>query len=276
MSKLESLSRSKSESFYHKTIKLLIYKYISQKNNNIVESSIEKYFENRRADLFFRLKNGKKAIVEVQHSKISVKEIIERTKEYNQQGIYVLWILHGKGECVASSKFPEHKKNVKITPTEKFLHTLYGGRVYYVNINVHNDKITIVPPFALHFSLSDNKSKRAFRRNFEYYYFRNSNFTYIPNWSLLCTDFNNFKIARFYDKNIKNSLKGKLLTFILNYIKDNPQDFKNYKKAKQLIKMVVNQFINRYGKHLIFDCINLIKEEIEINEKIINKFKKKR
>ena len=47
MSKLETLLNSKSESFYHKIIKQLIYKYMSQKSNNIVESSIEKSIENR-------------------------------------------------------------------------------------------------------------------------------------------------------------------------------------------------------------------------------------
>lgn len=265
----------KSESFYHKAIKQLIYKFVSEANKNIVESCTEKYLKNRRADVFFKFKNGYEVVVEIQHSKISVNEISERTKEYNQKGIHVLWILHGKGKCVASPKFPEHKKNVKISSTEKFLHTMYGGRVYYVNVNNKENNFTVTYPFALHFSFSDKKSKKSFRKNFEYYYIRNSNCTPIPNWNILCTNFKGIKIARFYDKNIKALLEYKILNFVEDFTKRDPQDCRKYRKGKNLIKLIINRFKNYYGKPLIIDCISLIKDKIEINEKSIIKFKKK-
>ena len=274
LSELVGQLNKKSESYYHKLIKQLIYKFITNECGNIIESSTEKYFKNRRADVFFKFKNGQKAVVEIQHSKISIKEISARTTEYNQQGIYVLWILHGRGKCVAAHKFPEHRKNVKISTTEKFLHSMYGGRVYYVNVNEDSGKIRITPPFALHFSFN-KKSKERYKKNFEYYYFRNSNFTPIPNWNIFCSDFNRFKIARFYDKNIKISLKNKILKFIQIYIKKNPQDYKKYRISKKLIKVIINRFNDYYGKPIIIESISLLRDIIEINEKAVYKFRKK-
>ena len=122
MAELKLIHETNSESFYHKAIKQMVFKFISQKSSNVIKSFTEKYFNNRRADVYFELSNGKKAVVEVQHSRISIKEIIERTEEYNNQNIYVLWILHGEGKCVASPKNPEHKKKLKISSVEKFLH----------------------------------------------------------------------------------------------------------------------------------------------------------
>ncbi|MFX0000088.1 MAG: competence protein CoiA family protein [Candidatus Hodarchaeota archaeon] len=160
MTNLLSTKSDRSESFYHKAIKRLIFNYISENKKKIVEKSLEKYINNRRADVYFRLNSGEQIVVEVQNSKIQVKEIIERTKNYNSNGIYVLWILYGNGYCVASPKYPEDKKNVKISTVENFLHRMYGGRVYYVNFKFYENKTTISTPFALHFSFSLKKKNR--------------------------------------------------------------------------------------------------------------------
>ena len=120
----KSIHETNSESFYHKAIKQMVFKFISQKSSNVIKSSTEKYFNNRRADVYFQLTNGKIAVVEIQHSRISIKEIIKRTEAYNNQNIYVLWILHGECKCVASPKNPENKKKIKISSVEKFLHKI--------------------------------------------------------------------------------------------------------------------------------------------------------
>lgn len=281
MSKIEELLDTKSESFYHKAIKELIYKFVSQKNYNVIEGTTEKYFGKRRADIFFKLRGGKKVVVEVQHSRISIKELKERTEEYNKQGIYVLWILHGKGKCVASSKFPENKKNVKISSAEKFLHMIYGGRVYYVNINKNKCNTSITLPFALHYSISDCRKlkKKAFRKNYEYYYIRNSNFTYIPNWNLLTTSFYDYKIARFYDKNIKTILKNQIDEFLQEYEIEILECLKNSKKTKKktkiLIKKVIKNFKRQYGKSILLKCIDSIKDRYHLNDRVLLKFKNK-
>jgi len=104
---------TKSESFAHKVIKQLIYAQIPKHNSHIVESSLEKYFEERRADVYFKFKSGEEVVVEIQNSRISSREITQRTKDYNLRDIYVLWILYGQGNCVGSIKIPTHEKDKK-------------------------------------------------------------------------------------------------------------------------------------------------------------------
>ncbi|MFX0005963.1 MAG: competence protein CoiA family protein [Promethearchaeota archaeon] len=129
MTNLLSAYNAKSESFYHKAIKRLLLKFISESNKRIIEKSLEKYINNRRADVYFKLNSGEEIVIEVQSSKISVKEIIERTEHYNNAGIYVLWVLYGNGTCVASPKSAVDKKDIKISTVENFLFKMLGGRV---------------------------------------------------------------------------------------------------------------------------------------------------
>ena len=271
MSNLISLHNTKSESFDHKAIKRLLFKYISNNNKSVAEKSLEKYINNRRADVYFRLASGEQIVVEVQSSKISVKEIINRTEHYNNAGIYILWVLHGNGACVASPKFPEDKNKVKISSVEKYLHRLYGGRVYYVNINFYKDKITLSPPFVLHFSSSTKKKhQKKFRTNYEIYYIKNVNFSKIPSWNLLCVNYNGFKLARFYDKNIIRVLKDDISA----YYKKNLRHFKSEKKV---LKSILNNFKTKYCNHLILIAIFKLNQEkrVKFNQKIIAKIYRK-
>ncbi|MFX0040137.1 MAG: competence protein CoiA family protein [Promethearchaeota archaeon] len=291
MSNILSIHNTKSESFYHKTIKRLFFKYISENNRGITEKSLEKYINNRRADVYFRFKSGEQIVIEIQNSKIPIKEIITRTEFYNNDGIYILWILYGDGACVASAKFPEDKRNIKISTLENFLHRMYGGRVYYVNLHFYNDKITISPPFALHFSLSScKKYRKIFQTKYEKFYIKNVNYAKIPSWSLLCVNYNGFKLARFYDRSIKIILKKEIFMFLkkkVNEDLDNDRsDLKNvqiyhgrriidlqYYKKKKLIKLILKHFNNTYGKYIIFQSIvELIQErKIDFDKKYVLK-----
>ncbi|MFX0030554.1 MAG: competence protein CoiA family protein [Candidatus Hodarchaeota archaeon] len=291
MSNLLSSHSTKSESFYHKTIKRLFFKYISENNRDIIEKSVEKYINNRRADVYFRFKSGEQIVIEIQNSKIPIKEIITRTEHYNNDGIYILWVLYGDGSCVASPKVPEDKRDIKISIIENFLHRMYGGRVYYVNIHLYENKITISPPFALHFSQSSSKKyRKLFQTKFEKFYIKNVNYVKIPSWSLLFVNYNGFKLARFYDKNIKRVLKEKIFNFIkkkiIKELDNNKSDLKSNKfyhrreiidlqiyKKKQLIKLILKQFNNSYGKSIIFQSLlELIQErKIEFDKKFVLK-----
>ncbi|TFF97739.1 MAG: hypothetical protein EU547_03505 [Promethearchaeota archaeon] len=292
MTHISELS-SPSESLVHKAIKQLVFKYISRYNKGVVESSLEKYFKKRRGDVYFKLRTGEEVVVEVQNSPISVKEVIERMKDYMEKDIFVLWILSGKGNAVASKKSPEHKKNVRISPVENFLHKIYGGRVYYVNVNQRKGKITLTPPYALHFSLSDTKSSTIYKEKFTHYYIRNVNIVRIPSWNLLCTEYT-FKIARFYDTNAATILKRKMERFILKHTTRTCQncqkhfkflrkcsindycDFKPY-HDKKLLKLIMSHFNRNYGKYIILKEIGALQVErsIPIKEKIIEKKMKK-
>jgi hypothetical protein len=282
-----------AESFSHKAIKQLILKYMAKNDSNIIKSSLEKYFQNRRADVYFKFRDGKEVVVEIQNSRISVKEIIDRTLDYNKKGMYVLWLLNGKGKIVNSPKMLCHMKDLKISPAEHFLHKIYGGRVYYVTLNKHNNKTTITPPFALHFSPSKKNSTQIFKSKFDYYYIRNVNFVKIPNWKLLCVDYT-FKIARFYDKHALKILKFKILGFLQEILKRNCSncqkrfkllrrctlsshcDFQPY-TGKKLIKIIIAYFGSKYGTPIILKALRQLSlvRKIDVKEKIIyKKFKK--
>ncbi|MHA1985662.1 MAG: competence protein CoiA family protein [Promethearchaeota archaeon] len=268
---------SKSESFAHKVIKQLLFKKVLENNSNITEASLEKYFESRRADVYFKFNSGQEVVVEIQNSPITSKEITARTKDYNNRGIYVLWILYGEGRCVGSPKKPKHAKNKKISPAEIRLHQLYRGRVYYVNIKYKEDKITTTLPFGLHFTNSDNIAPILFRKRFESFFVRNVNFTYIPNWNLLCTSYHNYKIARFYDQNIRNVLIEDLRDFAKrnNFLKN--QQLNHSKRTKKVFKLISTLFRDEYGQIFIINALRQLirNKELILKEKFLNKYEKK-
>ncbi len=260
-----------AESYFHKTIKLLLYKHLYENDGSIVKRSLEKYFGNRSADVYFKLDTGKEVFVEVQNSKISVKEIIARTKDYNAKGIFVLWMLYGDGKCVASPKKPEDTKAIRISLAENYLHRMYGGRVYYVNLDISRNKASLKTPFALHYTkLIKMKKQRLFKNRYDSYFLRDSNFMPIPNWNLLCTEFAGFKIARFYDKNIKSNLKEN----ILNFYKISKWRSHNDKK---FVREVIKSFKKKYGMYMIYKAIFELscENKIVLSRKVITNIKNK-
>jgi len=266
-----SLLSSPAESYFHKTIKLLLYKHFYENDKSIVKRSLEKYFGNRYADVYFKLDTGKEVVVEVQNSKISVKEIIARTKDYNEKGIFVLWMLYGDGKCVASSKRPKDTKSIKISLAENYLHRMYGGRVYYVNLDIRRNKASLKTPFALHYSKPIKKKKQSlFKNRYDSYFLRDSNFRTIPNWNMLCTEFAGFKIARFYDKNIKSLLKENILNFYKIAKKGSNND-------KKFVRMVIKSFKKKYGMYMIYNSIFelFFENKIALSRKIVSKIKNK-
>lgn len=265
-----SLTSTPAESWIHKILKKSIYQNIYE-NNDIVEYSLEKYFGNRFADIYFKLNNNQDIVIEIQNSAITIKEIINRTKDYNQKGIYVLWILHGNGKCVASPKEPRDKKKIKISLAESFLHKMYGGRVYYINLIKSRKKVSITLPFALHFSKLSNKRKRGmFKTRFHFFFYRDSNFIKVSNWRLLCTEFSDFKIARFYDKSLKVLLKEEILKKI-------PLKTNKVIKTKKSLYRIINCFKKKYGEYILLTVlIELNKQNvIQLSHKLIKRIKRK-
>ncbi|MFX0140394.1 MAG: hypothetical protein ACFFDN_42540 [Candidatus Hodarchaeota archaeon] len=182
-----------------------------------------------------------------------------------------MWILYEKGACIASPKFPEDNEEIKVSMVENFLNRMYGGRVYYTNINFYEHKTTISAPIALYFSFSSKKKNRKiFRTKYGRYYVKNPNFNKIPSWNIICVNYNGFKLARFYEKNITSVLKNR----ITYYFKMN---FKNYKSKKKMLKLIINHFKKKYRLFLVLNALlELIKEKkIEFNHHIDYKIQKK-
>ena len=118
-----------AESFEHKRMKQYMFENLHA-NNNIKRMELEYNVKSRRADLYGELIDGKKFVIEFQNSKISVAEIVERTKLYNENNMFVLWILNG----VSYKRTPQNEDEKYISIEEDRLHRMYKGRVYYMNM----------------------------------------------------------------------------------------------------------------------------------------------
>ena len=268
MQDIISIKSTHSESQSHKAIKYLLLDLLYTKNNLIISRILEKYFGNRFADVYFKLKDGHEIVIEVQNTKIPVKEIIKRTKDYNEKGVHILWILHGEGKCAASAKYPRDQKHLSISPAEKFLHGMYGGRVYYINISLKKTP-SISAFFALHYSTPMKKKlRKKFKTRYDSYYIRDTHHVSLSNLKMLCTTFSGYKIARFYDKNVKSVLKSRISSYC-------QEQCKVINKA--VIKQIIKKFHKKFGEFLIFDVIlDLAKEKkVDIDTKVLKKIKKK-
>jgi len=268
MQDIIAMKSTHSESQSHKAMKYLLYDLLYTKNDSIISRTLEKYFGNRFADVYFKLKDGHEIVIEVQNSKIPVNEIIKRTKDYNEKGAYVLWVLHGDGKCAASPKYPRDQKCMRISPAENYLQKMYGGRVYYININLKKTP-SISAFFALHYSKPMEKNLRnKFKTRFDSYYIRDTHLVNLSNLQLLCTTFSGYKIARFYDKNIKSLLKSRITSHCQEQCKV---------IDKVVIKQIKKRFHKKFGDFLIFDVIlDLAKEKkVDFDPKVLKKIKKK-
>jgi len=125
------------ESKEHIEMKKEIYELIKN-NNNTQEIVYEKTVKNRIADIYLKDKAGQQIVVECQCTKITAKEMSQRTKDYNDNNIYVLWILNTKNfnaiDNLDTWSNKKLNKIVRVSNLEKELHKTYFGRVYYFDV----------------------------------------------------------------------------------------------------------------------------------------------
>jgi competence protein CoiA len=116
-----SCQYGKGESEFHRICKQAIYDSLHQVDG-VDSCELEKDLGNVAPDIYFENKSIKIAI-EVQISNLTMDKIIERTKEYNRLGIYVLWLPIFHSDMQAERYAPKQ--------WEKWLHATNFGRVYY-------------------------------------------------------------------------------------------------------------------------------------------------
>jgi len=89
------------------------------------EAKPQKDYAELQADLSGRIgeADGTPVIIEIQKSSVSLELIKHRTKEYNKRTAYILWIIPLTKEL--------GEENFRPRLFERFLHTMYYGRVYY-------------------------------------------------------------------------------------------------------------------------------------------------
>lgn len=246
-----------SETIDHLLIKNFFYDNIPMAND-ITTIEQEKKIENRIADIFIKLNNGKKIVIEIQHSKISKSDLMQRTKEYNQEGIYVLWVLDGNGPY---DRKPKTESEMFISISEKELHKMYRGRVYYINAA---DTGILAPVYALHFPPYFEKK----RSSFGYEYYKQSKTkrsgVYYEISSLQLNLFRNkgFKLARFFDKNIKQQCISEVVYFLnafISFQSKKPIEAKRLCPDGLLLGVVIQKFYLKYGLYLLFDVLRTLK-----------------
>ena len=259
-----------SESRVHKTMKYILLNEISKHNLLIKEKTTEKYFRNRFADLYFRMRDGGEIAVEVQNSAISVNEIKNRMNDYNKNGTHVLWILNGEGKCCFSPKQPNDQIHAKMSPAEIFLHRIYGGRVYYIKLKEKNKEISFFQVYGLHFSKTINKKYRGmFKTQYGNFFIRDTHFIHITDLKLLLISFSGYKIARFYDKGFRNQCKAELNSYI--------QESQLAEINKRSLGKILKQYKKKFGAFIIFYSLLRLQDlkKCNINDKILSEIRKK-
>jgi len=89
---------------------------------NTFNADIQKGYDKVKPDLSGRI-NGKGVIIEVQASTLSINKILHRTEQYNKRGAFILWVVPLEKQL--------GNDNFRPRLFERYLHTMYYGRIYY-------------------------------------------------------------------------------------------------------------------------------------------------
>ena len=255
-----------SESFEHLRIKEYFYENL-QIDNEIDVIKKEYPIGNRKADVYCKLANGKEIVVEIQHSMILTKDLLQRTKEYNEYNCYVLWIFNGS----SFERYPKIEDNIPYLSFEKCSHMLYRGRVYYINMTKYG---IYSPVYPLHFA--NYYERKASNYGFRYYRKSTNKKTVIPSNipSLIFKTFKNkgYKLAGFYDENIRKSCIRELKQFLIEYA-DIDKEINNIKKLnphQKKLFIIIAIYSQQYGLHLIYNVLNHLKVVTKENFRYMN------
>lgn len=238
------------ETIEHKTMKAFWYVQFP-KFNQISVKKLEFVIRDQIADVYFELKNRQKVVIECQNSQISKKKLIERTKNYTSKNIYVLWIFNGHGTCVSDEKNPRNEEEIGVLGMEKRVHSLYGGRVYYMNIA---EKKIIEPPYALHFApFFKHKDSEINYFGYDKYYKdkRSAILGRIPTYKILCVESKGYKLARFTDKHVSPLCTERIITCIKEFCHKNLLKGKSTDDTIEIsIDAIIEKVKDRFGSYL--------------------------
>ena len=88
---------------------------------------VEKFLGKVRPDVYFEKSDkSQKFAIEIQKSNLTIETIEKRTKEYNNLGIYVLWL-----PLYSEREIQLREEQFRPKSWEKWLHTLNYGAIYY-------------------------------------------------------------------------------------------------------------------------------------------------
>lgn len=241
----------KSESIEHMRMKLYFQDNLPN-DNNITKIDLERMIGNRRADLYGELANGKKFVIEFQHTKISPEELKERTLDYSRKDVYVLWILNG----ITYNKLPINQDGILISIEEEQLQKMYKGRVYYMNMTKDG---LLTPVYPLHFT-KYFQYKRSGNRMMHFVRYKKQKSIIcgaVPSLELVFTG-KKYKLARFRDVNVEWACIKEINQYISDVCK---QRLSKKKRKKQLISLriptrdIIACFKDRYGYYIPYNTL---------------------
>ncbi|MFX1388952.1 MAG: competence protein CoiA family protein [Promethearchaeota archaeon] len=263
------------ETIEHKIMKAYWY-LMFPKFNSVIKKKVEFIIGDQVADVYFELSNGNKVVIECQNSQISKRKLIERTKKYSNKNIYVLWIFNGLGSCVSDQKYPRNEEEKGVLGMEKRVHSLYGGRVYYMNVE---GKKIIDSPFVLHFTpFFKHKSSEYNYYGYNKYYKgkRSLILGKIPNYKIFCIDVKGYKLARFSDKHVSTLCSEDLKEIIKEICQKSLKNGKTiHDEISISLSLIGSSLKNKYGFHLPYILLkNSNKIKTLSFEKSINNYYK--
>ena len=251
------------ESFQHLKIKRYLMKNLPQ-NNNIKLMREEVSIGNRIADIFCKLDNDKKVVIEVQHSMILVKDIIQRTRDYNDNDCYVLWVFNAS----SFDRFPKNEAGVRVLNFEKACQKMYRGRVYYVNAFDTGDHTPLYPLYFNNFH-----EQKLLPVGYEYYRksrslksivlgeLENLELKLFKNWGL--------RLVRFNDENVRELCFKEIKLFLENqsFLNEIISSLKGLSDKDKLLCAITATFGRKYGVDLIYDILKQrIKKDVNGND----------
>ncbi len=244
-----------SESIEHIKIKKYLYDNLPLVNS-IKNIEQEYRIGDQTIDLFVELEDSKKIAIEIQHSKIYKKDLLNRTKKYNQKDIFVLWILNGNGPYYY--RIPKNEQGVITSSSERELHNLYQSRIYYINMSKNR---LVAPIYAIHFASYYEKRISKFG---SIYYRKSSikrSIVWNPIYSLHLHTFRSkgFQLARFKDQNLRLRCQNDLIRFLNAFVTYQCKPSSSPKIPGLPLGFIIKKFYKIYGTFLLFDVLRHLK-----------------
>ena len=246
------------ESFQHLKIKRYLMKNLPHDNDiKIIKEEVS--IGNRIADIFCQLANSKRVVIEVQHSIILAKDIIQRTRDYNDNDCHVLWVFNAS----SFDRYPKNKAGVRILNFEKTCQKMFHGRVYYINVFETGNHTPLYP---LYFNCFHEQ--KLLPIGFEYYRKSRSlksivlgalerlELKLFKNWDL--------KLARFNDENVRDQCFKEIKLFLedQSILTTIISSHKELSDKDKLLCAITAKFGKKYGVDLIYD---ILKQKIKMN-----------
>ncbi|GCE27533.1 hypothetical protein KDA_30170 [Dictyobacter alpinus] len=123
------------ESEEHRRAKVAIYQSLLT-TPGVTKLQLERFLGEVRPDVSFEF-NGHYVAIEVQVSTLSTENIARRTVAYAQKNIAVLWTPPWNKEMIFQRYAPKS--------WERYLHTLYFGKIYYWDHDIKLQPVTFGP-----------------------------------------------------------------------------------------------------------------------------------